>query len=93
MYTGKYDLGLPNGDEGHYQWASGATYNGSFKSGMKHGKGTWKKSSKIVNCNRFIGNYSEDKKHGYGEFFWESGNYYKGNYEADKRHGQGEFKW
>lgn len=34
-----------------------------------------------------------DLKHGYGEFFWESGDVYKGAYENDKRHGYGELTW
>jgi hypothetical protein len=32
---------------------------------MKHNQGSWKKSSES-NCNRYEGEYKEDKKHGYG---------------------------
>lgn len=31
-----------------------------------------------------------DRKEGYGEFFWYSGNVYKGNYHNDEREGYGE---
>ena len=32
-------------------------------------------------------------KHGYGEYKWATGNYYKGMYRYDKRHGFGEMLW
>lgn len=34
-----------------------------------------------------------DKKQGYGEFQWISGNKYRGNYENDLREGYGEMYW
>ena len=34
-----------------------------------------------------------DKKHGYGEFTWESGNKYCGNYHYDERQGYGTMQW
>jgi hypothetical protein len=34
-----------------------------------------------------------DKKHGYGEFAWESGNKYTGNYHLDDRQGYGTMSW
>ena len=33
----------------------------------------------------YDGFYEFDKKHGYGEFYWESGNKYRGNYHQDER--------
>ena len=29
-YVGQYKFGLPHGDGGHYRWASGASFQGSF---------------------------------------------------------------
>ena len=60
---------------------------------MKNGRGKWKKDEHSVICNRFYGDYLNDLKHGYGEFYWESGDVYKGAYENDKRHGYGELSW
>lgn len=34
-----------------------------------------------------------DKKWGYGEFEWASGNLYKGSYEGDLRNGYGQMFW
>ena len=61
---------------------------------MKHGKGKWKKAvrgNKIANF--YEGYYEKDKKHGYGEFIWESGNKYCGNYHHDERQGYGTMTW
>ena len=60
---------------------------------MKHGKGKWKKDEKNPKCNQYSGEYQKDKKHGHGQFNWESGNYYIGEYKNDKRHGYGEMYW
>ena len=70
---------------------------------MKHGKGKWRKKpdSNQVNdsskakriCNQFEGEYRRDKKNGYGEFYWQSGNVFKGNYQDDLRQGYGEMHW
>jgi len=57
---------------------------------MKHGKGVWRKNKNDVTSNKSVGQYQNDKKHGYGEFFWTSGNNYKGNYSGDERDGFGE---
>ena len=51
------------------------------------------KASNKANSNTYEGEYFLDKKHGFGEFKWESGNYYKGNYKEDQRHGYGEMFW
>lgn len=70
---------------------------------MKHGKGKWRKKAdpnpdntatpiKRI-CNQFEGEYKHDKKNGYGEFYWQSGNVFKGEYNDDKRYGYGEMHW
>jgi len=60
---------------------------------MKHGKGSWKKEETNPIGNQYAGEYYNDKKHGHGEFKWESGNRYSGSYMFDKRHGYGEMFW
>ena len=56
---------------------------------MKHGKGRWRKATEKGNPkgrqNTYEGYFFEDKKHGYGEFIWDSGNIYRGNYHEDER--------
>lgn len=68
-----------------------------FSGGLKHGKGKWKKkpTSDLPNTktNNYEGEYSFDKKNGYGVFEWESGNIYRGQYVDDERHGFGEMSW
>lgn len=41
----------------------------------------------------YEGDYNNDMKNGYGEFYWVSGNRYKGNYTDDQRNGYGEMHW
>ena len=43
--------------------------------------------------NQYDGEYTNDRKNGYGVFSWESGNIYKGNYLDDERDGYGEMFW
>ena len=60
---------------------------------MKHGRGEWRKKGNTSKCNRFEGNYANDKKNGEGVFTWESGNVYNGTYVDDQRYGYGEMYW
>jgi hypothetical protein len=41
----------------------------------------------------YEGDYSNDKKCGFGTFQWASGNVYKGEYKDDERDGYGEMYW
>lgn len=53
-------------------------------------------SAKILEATQFLfyeGEYYKDKKHGYGEFSWATGNTYKGEYRDDEREGHGEMRW
>lgn len=59
--------------------------------GLRDGKGLWKRG--VGNSDKYEGNYKSDRKSGYGEFAWTSGNVYKGHYEADSRNGYGEMYW
>jgi hypothetical protein len=70
-------------------------YYGEFVNGHKHGKGKWKKCPNKDGSatNAFEGQYVDDKKNGYGEFLWETGNKYKGSYIDDQKQGFGEMLW
>ncbi len=90
MYRGEYVNGVPSG-QGSYYWADKSFFKGCFLNGLREGQGIWKKGA--GNCDRYEGCYKNDKKWGYGEFTWESGNHYKGSYEGDVRSGYGEMHW
>lgn len=61
--------------------------------GKKHGKGKWRSSRNLQNCNVYEGDYDNDRKHGKGVFTWASGNIYKGDYVEDERQGNGQMLW
>lgn len=41
---------------------------------------------------KYIGQYTVDKKEGYGEFYWPDGRCYKGYWKDGKQHGRGVYK-
>ncbi|CDW85222.1 UNKNOWN [Stylonychia lemnae] len=88
-FVGYYKDGKPHG-KGIYTWMNGSQYDGDFVDGLKHGVGVWKKNKDDITGHRFEGEYQYDRKHGYGEFYWQSGNIYKGSYQNDERDGYGE---
>ena len=64
-----------------------------FKDDMMCGKGVWVKDENDPNSDTYVGEYLRDKKHGYGEFKWQSGGHYKGHYVQDLKEGYGEMHW
>lgn len=53
--------------------------------GLRHGRGIWKALKD--GGNSYEGEYQNDKKCGYGEYKWATGNTYKGNFDCPlKRH-------
>ena len=58
------------------------TYAQSWKN--CHGEATYLRSK-----NRYVGEYKDGKKHGYGTYTWADGSQYVGEYKDDNRHGQG----
>lgn len=87
-YKGDYQNNRFDGF-GTYSWKQGeATYEGSFKNGLRHGKGKWSSGE-----TKYSGSYAEGLKEGYGELYFPSGNFYKGNFVNDKREGYGEMFW
>ena len=91
VYIGQYRYGKPYGN-GQYIWKNGSSYVGEFKNGLKCGQGKWKKS-KEQNSNQYEGQYTDDKKNGFGIFKWSSGNIYRGQFTNDERDGIGEMRW
>ena len=39
----------------------------------------------------YVGEFQNDKKHGYGVYTWADGRMYKGGWNAGKQHGEGVF--
>lgn len=70
----------------------GSVYSGEFVDGLKCGIGRWRKA-KIPNTNMYEGQYSNNMKHGFGIFKWNTGNIYIGHYVNDKREGLGKMLW
>jgi len=70
-----------NLDAGHYE--------GKFKSGLRHGKGTmqWKNGS------QYTGQWKSDNIHGYGTFRYKDGSQYRGDWRNGKRSGEGTLVW
>lgn len=94
---GEYSVGKPEGF-GQYKWAAtGESYVGHFKEGLKSGSGRWRQPasdpSKPQQFNQYEGKYLMDLKHGKGCFTWEAGNKYIGEYKGDEREGWGEMAW
>merc|ERR1711990_1073570 len=72
-------------------YANGDVYDGDFKDGNFHGKGTYT----WANGNVYVGEWKDDKKHGKATYTvnsgWNKGDVYVGEYKDDKRNGYGKF--
>lgn len=55
--------------------------------GQRHGHGT----HIFDNCNKYIGDFKDDKKNGYGTYTFASGDEYVGEYKDDLYHGHGTY--
>ena len=45
-------------------------------------------------ADRFSGHYENDKRNGYGSFYWGlTGAQYRGNFQDDQMHGYGIYTW
>ena len=62
---------------------------GSYKNGLKHGKGTFytKKGS------RYDGEFKNDEYDGEGSYYWQSGDKYIGQFKEGFRHGNGIYSY
>lgn len=64
-----------------------------FRDDMMSGQGTWRKKLSDPTSDKYSGEYVNDKKHGFGEFSWQTGGLYRGNYVNDAKQGYGEMQW
>jgi hypothetical protein len=73
----------------HYDYKSGAVYDGEAVELIKCGKGkfSW------PNGDQYTGDYQNNQRHGYGLQAWNDGSMYEGHFENDKKAGEGVYKW
>ena len=73
-------------------YKNGASYNGEWANGLRHGKGLYKytRSSAIV---KYKGSYVNDLKWGYGVQEWKNGGKYAGEWKNGLRNGMGNFTY
>jgi hypothetical protein len=73
----------------HYDYKSGAVYDGEAVELVKCGKGTFT----WPNGDHYAGEYKDNQRHGFGEQVWNDGSLYVGHFENDKKMGDGIYKW
>lgn len=64
------------------------SYNGEWKSGRKHGRGTY--HWKTGEC--YTGDWQSNARHGKGINRWSNGAQYEGEWQYNKQHGTGTYK-
>lgn len=72
---------------GKLEWSNGDVYEGDFKNGLRHGKGT------MVELNgkrKYEGTWVLSQKEGKGVEMFSNGDKYTGDFSGDRFHGQGE---
>ena len=73
---------------GTYKFKDKSIYEGYFKNGQMHGKG-----SLSFNEGKYIGNFRENKRHGEGRILYDSGDSYIGQFQHNLFHGKGKFSY
>lgn len=76
-YAGSFQRGKFNG-KGKIDYTSGNSYEGIFKNGMRHGRGTFKSSIGYVT--RYTGDWAYDVRHGLGEIQYVTGDIFNGQF-------------
>lgn len=70
--------------------ANGSVYEGSFRKGLREGRGTMT----YPNGNKYIGEWKGNKKEGQGEMEWQDAHEkYEGSWNDDLPHGEGTYYW
>merc|ERR1712039_995701 len=67
----------------------GATYEGQYEAGQRHGQGT----STNPDGRRYEGQWQAGLMHGQGTYTYPDGRRYEGQHEAGQRHGQGTYTY
>eukprot|EP00026_Physarum_polycephalum_P003403 Phypoly_transcript_03414.p1 GENE.Phypoly_transcript_03414~~Phypoly_transcript_03414.p1 ORF type:complete len:520 (+),score=111.47 Phypoly_transcript_03414:218-1777(+) len=70
---------------GKYVYPDGSVYEGEWRGGKAHGRGTLLYST----GDRYTGEWIATQKQGQGEFVYANGDVYKGEWKADRAHGYG----
>ncbi|XP_041927607.1 alsin-like isoform X2 [Alosa sapidissima] len=88
-YEGRWLCGKPHG-RGTIRWPDGRVYIGMFKHGQEDGFGDFvipiKNSHKT---DHYQGHCKEGKMHGFGTYWYASGEVYEGSFWEGQRHGHG----
>ncbi|CAI2378862.1 unnamed protein product [Moneuplotes crassus] len=73
----------------------GDTYEGQVnkKTGQKHGRGTYDWNNGPEKGDRYVGDWVNDKREGYGIYYFANGNKYEGEWMKDNKHGLGVMTW
>lgn len=83
--NGEYKNGLPNGYGEQIYYTHGGKYSGTFKDGLKEGKGTLT----FPNGETYTGDWVSDIRHGNGKMKYADGVEYEGEFQNNQRHGKG----
>lgn len=84
VYTGQWANDLQQG-RGVYNYPSGDTYNGDWKSGLRHGVGILQEKDRSV----YEGEWFADKPHGFGVLDYPNGDHFEGAWVDGLKEGQG----
>ncbi|XP_035377793.1 alsin isoform X3 [Electrophorus electricus] len=88
-YNGRWLSGKPHG-KGTLKWADGRVYCGTFKHGLEDGFGDYMMPNKTLNkFDRYKGHWKEGKMHGFGTYWYATGEVYEGSFQDHQRHGHG----
>ncbi|CAI2378864.1 unnamed protein product [Moneuplotes crassus] len=73
----------------------GDIYQGQVnkKTGLKHGRGTYEWNSGDGKGARYVGDWVNDKKEGYGIYYYANGDKYEGEWMKGNKHGLGVMTW
>uniref|UniRef100_A0A8C1T8H3 Alsin Rho guanine nucleotide exchange factor ALS2 a n=1 Tax=Cyprinus carpio TaxID=7962 RepID=A0A8C1T8H3_CYPCA len=75
---------------GTLKWPDGTVYCGTFKNGLEDGFGDFMMPNTTFNkFERYQGHWKEGKIHGFGKFWYASGEVYEGSFRDNMRHGHG----
>lgn len=87
-YVGEFNNNKFSGLGKEYDKDGKIIYEGNYIDNNFNGKGTY-----YYNDGKYVGNWKDSKREGYGIFYNNNGNKYEGNYKNDKSHGKGTYTW
>lgn len=87
LYIGQFDSGVRSGS-GKFTSCSGCVYDGIWRDDMREGHGVLRNAS---NALLYEGDWSRDKRYGFGKYIFPNGSVYEGSWKAGARCGRGKF--